>query len=112
MVRIEKASFRNEAKGTTLMELPEDVVRWVCSNFRDADKEQALVYLRNAAIRTGELVNPRLLRCVAVGSRGELARLQELLRQLQLDWRDVVVAAEYTEKRGKLVRSHDFDHPL
>ena len=78
------------------MELPEDVVRWVNAHFNDSEKARALDVLRTAVIHTGESASPRLLRCVVVSSQGVLRRLDENIQLLRIDWRDVIMAAEYT----------------
>jgi len=97
------------------MELPHDVVRWVSSHFKDVDKEQALNHLRAAVIHTGEPAGPRLLRCVVVSSGGDLKRLDDQIQQLQVDWRDVIMAGEYGpdgRSLGNYVRVHDFNSPI
>ena len=78
------------------MELPEDVVRWVNAQFNDSEKARALDVLQTAVIETGESASPRLLRCVVVSSQGVLRRLDENIQLLRIDWRDVIMAAEYT----------------
>jgi hypothetical protein len=94
------------------MQLPEDVVCWVSSNFKDTDREQALSRLRAAVIHTGEPASPRLLRCVALSSGGDLERLNQQIKQLLVDWRDVIVEGEYASERGKLVRIRDLNNPI
>lgn len=68
--------------------------------------------LESAVDESGELVGPRLIRCAAVGSRGDLERLALLVAQLRNDWRDVIVGGEYETRDGKLVQVHDFNHPI
>jgi hypothetical protein len=94
------------------MKLPDDVVRWVSSHFSETDQEQALVQLRSAAIHTGEPASPRLLRCVVVSSAGGLARLGQQIKQLHVDWRDVIMAGEYKFQEGRNIRIHDFNGPI
>lgn len=77
------------------MELPEDVVKWVDAHFSDADKSRALAVLQGASIHTGEAAGPQLLRCAAISSHGVLRRLEEVVQHLRVDWRDVIMAAEY-----------------
>jgi hypothetical protein len=94
------------------MSLPDDVVRWVSRHFTGGDVESALVMLASAVDHTGELVAPRLLRCAAVGSRGDLARLKLLVADLRIDWRDVIMGGEYEMREGKPVQVHDFNSPI
>jgi limonene-1,2-epoxide hydrolase len=93
------------------MALPEDVVRWVTRQF-GGDVEPALAMLGSAVDQAGELVGPRLIRCAAVGSRGEFERLAALVAQLRNDWRDVIVAGEYEMRNGELIQVRDFNHPI
>lgn len=68
------------------MSLPEDVERWPAG--------------------------PRLLRCMAVGSKGDPERLRYLVGLLQIDYRDVIVAGEYEPRGRQLVHVHDFNQPI
>lgn len=94
------------------MELPDDVVRWVSLHFIEADRDQALAQLRSAEIHTGEPAGPRLVRCVALNSRGDLKLLTQWIRALGVDFRDVIMAAEYAQEAGKPVRARDFNNPM
>ncbi|HET6178473.1 MAG TPA: PPOX class F420-dependent oxidoreductase [Candidatus Sulfotelmatobacter sp.] len=94
------------------MDIPDDVVRWVTLHFKETESEQALSRLRSAKIHTGEPAGPRLLRCVAVSSGGNLRQLDQGLRQLGVDWRDVIVHAEYIFTARGNVRVRDFDNPM
>jgi len=49
---------------------------------------------------------------VVVASGGDLTRLSQQIRQLQVDWRDVIMAGEYEFREGKNVRVHDFNDPI
>ena len=100
------------------MSLPEDVVVWVNAHFNDDDKAQALAVLRTAAIHTGEPAVPRLLRCAVVSSQGVLRRLEDCVQQLRVDWRDVIMAAEYRlngcnfDGSSCYERVYDFNRPI
>jgi len=94
------------------MPLPDDVVMWVRRHFSGGDVESALATLGLAVDNTGELVSLRLLRCVAVGSRGNLGRLRLLVAEVRTDWRDVIVGGEYETRDGKSIQVHDFNNPI
>ena len=94
------------------MPLPDDVVRWVSRHFSGGEVESALAMLRSAVDNTGELVSPRLARCAAVGSQGNLERLRLLVAELRIDWRDVIMGGEYEMRDGKTVQVHDFNSPI
>ena len=100
------------------MDLPEDVVKWVAAHFSDTDKFRALAVLRAASIHSGEVADPRLLRCAAISSQGSLRRLEGIVQQLRKDWRDVIMGAEYKlngpnlDGSGKYERIYDFNRPI
>ena len=94
------------------MSLPDDVIRWVSHNFSSGDVESALATLGSAVDHSGELVSQRLIRCAAVGSRGDLERLRLLVTDLRVDWRDVIMGAEYEIRDGKPVQVRDFNSPI
>jgi hypothetical protein len=83
------------------MELPEDVIYWVSRHFKESEVNAALDKLRSAQIHTGEPASPRLLRCVAMNSRGSLRRLDLCARELGRDFRNVILAAEYKVEQAK-----------
>jgi hypothetical protein len=94
------------------MSLPDDVVRWVNRHFSGEDVEAALATLDSAVDHSGTLVGPRLVRCAAVGSRGDLSRLRRLVVGLRTDWRDVIMGGEYEMRDGKPVQVYDFNDPI
>jgi len=93
-------------------QLPDDLVRWVSAHFSAADCDAALACLKLAVIHTGEPASPRFLRCAALSSGGQLWRLQQQIAQLRIDWREVIVAGEYSVKNKKLFRARDLDQPI
>ena len=92
--------------------LPDDLVHWVSAHFSAADHEAALSCLRQAVTHTGEPASARFLRCAALSSGGELGRLRQQIAQLRIDWRDVIVAGEYSVRNKKLVRARDLGKPI
>ena len=112
--------FRQPRVGAIIssMELPDDVTQWVNAHFSDGEKAQALTVLRMATVHTGDPATPRLLRCAVVGSQGVLRRLEVCVEQLRVDWRDVIMAAEYKLNGRKLdggsnyERVYDFNRPI
>jgi hypothetical protein len=94
------------------MALPDDVVTWIHSHFDNADVDAAFEVLGSAIDQTGQAAGPRLVRCAAVGSRGDLARLALLVAGLRIDFRDVITSGEYELCGDKLVQVHDFNNPI
>jgi len=94
------------------MSIPQDVVTWVENNFKSDEVTLALSMLEKAVIHTGEVASPRLIRCAAVGSRGQIDRLASFIKELRIDWRDVIVGGEYEMQEGKLVQVRDLVKPI
>jgi hypothetical protein len=106
--------FFGAAFGDELVEtpLPEDLVRWVSAHFSAQDREAALACLRQAVNLTGEPASPRFLRCAALSSGGDLQRLQQQIAQLRIDWRNVIMAAEFSVRHNKVYRARDLGKPI
>ena len=94
------------------MTVPQDIVTWVEHNFSSSDASLALSMLKAAVIENDEPASPRLIRCAAVGSRGQIERLALFIKELRVDWRDVIMGGEYEMRDGKLVQVHNFERPI
>ena len=94
------------------MPLPEDVGRWVSQHFSETKRESAVALLLAAEDHNRQPASPRLLRCLAFASRGNLTLLERLVKLLAIDFRDVIVAGEYESRDGKLVLVRDFNQPM
>ena len=94
------------------MSIPQDVITWVEHNFNSSEIELALSMLDSAVIEDGSPASPRLLRCAAVGSRGKIVNLAHFIKELRVDWRDVIVGGEYEMRGDDLVKVYDFERPI
>ncbi|MBI5831314.1 MAG: hypothetical protein HZB16_03270 [Armatimonadetes bacterium] len=94
------------------MPFPPDVTRWLADTFAPADLAEATALLESAVDERGEPVGDRLLRCAAWSARGSLDRLRVIRRDLAIDWRDVIVEAEYDVVDRTLVRARNFADPM
>ena len=92
--------------------LPADVERWIAAHFPAADVNIARELLASAIDHAGAVPDARLLRCAAVGSRGDLVQLRYLVGLLQIDYRDVIMFGEYDVIDGKLSRVRNLNEPL
>ena len=84
--------------------LPEDIVDYVSRNYAEADRPTVMATLENAKLHDGSAPDFRMFRCLLVASNNSLARVQQLVSLLAIDYRDVIVAGEYDSKEGDLVK--------
>jgi len=94
------------------MPVPDDVVAWINRHFREIDRATAIGLLEDAVDERDDAVEARLLRCAAIGSRGDIDRLTELVEELRIDSEDVILSGEYESRAGNLVRVRDLNMPL
>jgi hypothetical protein len=94
------------------MPIPDDVVAWINRHFREMDRTTAIGLLEDAVDEWDDPVEPRLLRCAVVGSRGDIDRLTELVEELRIDSEDVILSGEYESRAGDLVKVRDLNGPL
>jgi len=94
------------------MEIPHDVRAFIESSFPQEKWEEANLILGNARIEDGTTPTPRLLRCVAFESQGNIQSLKHFASLLAIDWRDVIVAGECEFYDKVSVRVHDLTQPL
>lgn len=94
------------------MHMPDDIRRFVESSFPMDTWVEALSILGKACAHGEAAPSPRLLRCAVFASRGSTRRLEHLVSQLAVDWRDVVVAGEYALRDGALARVRDPGQPF
>ncbi|WP_313917692.1 hypothetical protein [Tahibacter sp.] len=89
------------------MPLPTDIEIFVKDKFVEHEQLEALSVLENAKTHDGSMATPRLLRCALVASDRTLKGLRYQVAGLEMDYRDVVLAGEYTRNNG--VSSHVWD---
>ena len=92
--------------------LPADLLRHIQRKFAKGDRAAAVALLLCARTHEG-VAGPRLQRCALVASNGSLERLMHYVHMLEVDYRDVIVAAEYDAgNNGELVQVRDLTKPM
>ena len=94
------------------MAIPNDVIAWINGHFPEIDRATAIGLLEDAVDENGGTVEPRLLRCLVIGARGDIDRLTDLVEELRIDSEDVILSGEYESRGGKLVKIRDLNEPL
>jgi hypothetical protein len=112
VVKLQECLRASREQTPSVQVLPPDVAAWVSAHFPGEVAERARRALEAAVDHTGTPVGERLLRCLAVGSRGHLDALLRLVSEVRTDFRDVIVAGEYESVDQKLVRVRDLTKPI
>ena len=94
------------------MRLLDDIARRVDESFSAPDRDRAAALLLRARVHDGSPADPRLIRCALEASRGSLETLQHYVNLLAVDYREVIMAAEYDSIDGALVRVRDLSQPF
>lgn len=94
------------------MKLPPDIERYVERCFAAVDRPRALRLIGEAVVHDGKPAGPRLVRCALLKSAGDLGELRRSLEHLRIDYRDVILAAEYERRGGEWVQVRDLNGPL
>ena len=84
------------------MNLPTDIVARVARDFpTPADRERGLGELTELDVNQRD----RIARCVLFSASSDMNQFRDMVALARLDYRDVIVSAEYEYPSGKRVRS-------
>ena len=89
-----------------------DVEAFIARRFRPEEREAAARLLEGATIHDGSVAGPRLIRCAAVASGGSLEKLRYFVELMKVDYRDVIMAGEYTPSLENPVRVRDLNQAI
>jgi hypothetical protein len=93
------------------MALPEDIITKVRRDFSEDDALAILQLLAEFQIKNPDLSN-RILRCIVFLAHGNFDEFARAVAMARLDWRDLIVAAEYDGFSGEENRRRDFNLPF
>ena len=91
---------------------PPDIVEYVARHFLEDASSRAMMVLERALLQDGRKPDKRMLRCALVSCDNTLESLERQIAGLAIDFRDVIVAGEYTSRDGELVRIRDLSRPF
>jgi hypothetical protein len=92
--------------------VPADIEKYIARTFEGPDRDAALALCQSATLDDGSPAGPRLIRCALVASAGSLEKLRSEIDHLKIDYRDVILGAEYVSKGGKFERVRDLNDPF
>ncbi len=102
--------FVRDAKAP--LNLPTDIVDYVSRSYAEAEIPVVMATLENAKLHDVRDPDFRTFRCALVASDNSVGDFEHLVSGLAIDYRDVIVAGEYTSKEGELVRIRDLALPF
>lgn len=77
------------------MPLPDDILAKIRLDFSDGEILPVIELLTDLQREDPRLFCDRILRCILYVARGRFADLADAVALARLDWRDLIVAAEY-----------------
>lgn len=93
------------------MALPEDIIAKVRQDFSQGDEISILQMLSDYQ-RQHPDHSARILRCIVFLAHGSFDKFAEAVTLAQLDWRDLIVAAEYDGWSGEEHRRRNLNEPF
>ena len=93
------------------MGMPEDIVAKVRQDFAEDDALMVLQLLGEFH-RDNPNVSERILRCIAFLAKGSFEEFVRAVELARVDWRDLIVAAEYDGWSGEENRRRDLNAPF
>lgn len=98
-------------KGGVRVNLPSDIIDFVSEHYQN-EQSDVLSLLEKARLHDGSLPDSRTLRCALYNASGTLDSLRYQLNGLQIDYRDVIMNAEYDQKDDELIQVRDFSKTI
>lgn len=94
------------------MEISTDIERYVRRNFPAPEVTECLNVLARAVLHDGNVPDHRMLRCAVVACDKSLDSLKYYVECLAIDFRDVIVAGGYEQRKGEIVHVRDLSKPF
>ena len=92
------------------MALPEDILTKIRQDFPGGEMLPVIEMLTDLQREDAQLFTDRILRCIVFTAAGRFDQLAEAVALARLDWRDLIVGAEYDGHFG--ARQRDLSLPF
>jgi hypothetical protein len=92
--------------------LPEDIIAKVQQDFSEDDAITILQMLSELQKEDPKTFFDRILRCIVFLAHGRFEEFAEAVALARIDWRDLIVIAEYDGWSGEENRRRDFSLPF
>ena len=93
------------------MGMPEDIVAKVRQDFAE-DDALTVLQLLSEFHRDNPSISERILRCIVFLAKGSFEEFVRAVEMARVDWRDLIVAAEYDGWSGEENRRRDLNAPF
>lgn len=90
--------------------LPQDIMTKVRQDFPEADAASILLLLEELQKENPKIFSDRILRCIVFCAAGRFDEFASAVALARVDWRDVIVNAEYD--RDQKIHRRDFNLPF
>jgi hypothetical protein len=87
--------------------LPPDIRRRIARDFSAADAGTLLADIAAQRAATPDVFTDRIIRCIVYVANGDLPTAERAVSLALVDWRDLIVWAEYDNKFGERLRDMD-----
>ena len=94
------------------MALPEDIIARVRRDFSEDDMIPIIQLLSDLQRQDPKVFFDRILRCVVFVANGRFEKFADAVALARLDWRDLIVSAEYDGWSGEDNRRRDLSWPF
>jgi len=94
------------------MTLPEDIIAKVRQDFTDDDMIPILQLLSELQKEDSKIFGDRILRCIVFLAGGSFEEFADAVAMARLDWRDLIVEAEYDGWYGEHNRRRNLNLPF
>ena len=92
------------------MALPEDIIAKIRHDFSGGEMLPVIEMLTDLQKENAQLFTDRILRCIVFVAGGSFEQLAEAVALARLDWRDLIVGAEYDGHFG--AQQRDLSSPF
>jgi len=90
-------------------EIKKDIIEKINSDFCANDAQLVIDLIKVLKDENKKLYSDRIIRCLVYASQGDLSKFDEAQQLAELDFRDLIVAAEYKNFEERL---RNFNNPF
>ena len=89
------------------MIIPKDILIYIDQHFPAVQREEVIELLQLAVLHDYSAPDPRIIRYAVYAGAGDYEKLLYYIDLIAIDYREVIVAGEYEQQEGELVKVRD-----